>query len=453
MNKTLPAISLSIMLLLTLVSGAQSRPPLQTPYTYTAFDGQQYTLYPYIGRRVALLTPSAEINDSTLRQVVDTLDRAFDYYVQVTGRAPSAGLTYNNLLPIAVVASTCGAGCAQMGMTGIEITQESFDKLYEGVKNTGRYDQVLFYELGRNFWFYSEQLNYKESYNDGVIDTGFAVFMRYAAMQAAGATPNDDVLRDKTVTQDLINVYLANAAYTWDNTLQSNEAPTNELGLDGADLFASFLFALQKTYGEQFTIRLWQQIPKLSVADSTQAALDNFFIAASIAANTNLGSQFDIWRLPISDAARLQVQNPQNKTCTIQGRTYQAGELFCDPDSQQWQCQSSGITVSTGKSGSTVCPRTKSCIYTGVYYQPGENICNAAGEQWYCHTDGIYTFTGNIGIDFCPNAQVYCIYKGTTYTPGDYICNDAQQQWLCLNNGSYEFTGQTGDEVCPQLLQ
>ena len=60
-----------------------------------------------------------------------------------------------------------------------------FESMYREVAQNDRYSQIPFYELGRNFWFWSPQLEFKPPEQDPVI-TGFAVWMRFRSMAAAG---------------------------------------------------------------------------------------------------------------------------------------------------------------------------------------------------------------------------------------------------------------------------
>jgi hypothetical protein len=56
------------------------------------------------------------------------------------------------------VSQTCGAACSYLGVTGTEIEPPYFQTLYDGIANNDLYDQALFYEFGRNFWFYGDAL-------------------------------------------------------------------------------------------------------------------------------------------------------------------------------------------------------------------------------------------------------------------------------------------------------
>lgn len=80
--------------------------------------------------------------------------------------------------------TTCGAGCSVLGQAGIEIMHDYLEPLYTEVATSNQYDQVLFYELGRHFWFWSPQLQFKSPELDPVV-TGFAVWMRFRSMKAA----------------------------------------------------------------------------------------------------------------------------------------------------------------------------------------------------------------------------------------------------------------------------
>lgn len=281
----------------------------QTPqsFEYRATQGQTITLYPYTGQKIALLVPSPNLDNATLSQIVTVFDAAYDYYAQATGRDPGLFFNYNGLATIAVVPLTCGVGCGFLGFTGIELQNEWFDILYNGVRNQNEYDQVVFYEFGRNFWFYGDKIEYKDSDNAGSVTTGYAVFMRFMAMEATGVTPGlngNDFAVFKAEVQGLLDLYLADKSLDWNNTLRVGRAPTNLLGLGGADLFASFLFKLREYYGDNFVQQIWKEVAKRPDTQTTQDAVDNFVLAASAATDKNLTSLFaNTWRWPVSNAA------------------------------------------------------------------------------------------------------------------------------------------------------
>ena len=303
--------SILMTLCLTLPEAVSAQPK---PYQYRTFEDQSITLYPYTGQNIALLVPSPNLNEATLTQIVTVFDAAYDYYEQTTGREPALYFNYNGLGTIAVVPKTCGAGCGFLGATGIELVNPTFDVLYSGVRNNNEYDQVVFYEFGRNFWFYGDQVEYKGSDNTGSITTGYAVFMRFMALEATKVTPGPFNGTDFSVFQaeveGLLDLYLADPSLNWNNTLRLGKAPSNSLNLGATDLFASFLFELRELYGDQFIQQIWKEVENRPNASTTQDAVDNFILAASAAADENLTSLFvDTWRWPISNSAKEEAAN------------------------------------------------------------------------------------------------------------------------------------------------
>ena len=325
------------------------------PYSYTSFHGEHLTLYPYPGQKVALLVPSPDLDEATLYRIVYTFDAAYDYYHSATGREPGVFYNYNGLASIAVVPSTCGAGCAYLGATGIELLDtdgySAWDILYEGVLQRDEYDQVTFYELGRNFWFYGDEIEYKGSDNTGSITTGYAVFMRFMAMEAAGVTPGPyngiPFTYFESEVKGMLDRYLSNATLNWDNTLRVGQAPANPIGLGATDLFASFLFELRQLFGNSFIEQLWKEVAMRPDAGSTQQAVDNFILASSAASGRNLTTLFTTWRWPVSNEA---VQEAQSRF---------GAPFIPSPDLQ--------VNYSTGSPNSTF-------TFTGSYYSPNTPV-------------------------------------------------------------------------------
>jgi hypothetical protein len=278
---------------------------------YQAFDNTVYTLKPWLGRNVAILTaPTRALNTNVMGQIVQALDKAWDFYAQATGQRPT---TYSptTLLGrdvIAVVASTCGAGCSYVGFTGTEILSSYFDILYNGVAFSQEYDQVLFYEFGRNFWFYASQLDYHGPDVDPVA-TGFAVYMRFAAMDAAGVAGapfnGHSFTTFRTAVTNLLDSYLSQKSLNWSNTFRISQAPSNPLGLGATDLIASLLMRIDRDFGgPNFALSFWKNAGSRPAAATTQGAVDNFILAACATVNQNLTGIFSTkWKFPVSASA------------------------------------------------------------------------------------------------------------------------------------------------------
>lgn len=286
------------------------------PVSYETFQGEKVLLYPWLGKRVAILTKSPALNRQIMAELCAAFDGIFEFYAQATGREPTPLRIYEGRLTMAEVEKTCGAACGYLGHTGIELTPGVFQDLYSGYEKGRTIDQAPPYEFGRNFWFYGKQLAYQKPVTDRSVTTGYAVFMRMAALDAIRAKVGP--FRDRTgaefraVMESLVDLYEADATLTWENTLKRDAAPKNPLGLNGTDLFASFCLRLMRDYGGlEFVKRLWKEVEKLPAAKSTEQALDNFVIAASRAAERDLSGHFATkWRWPVSPSAKKESAIP-----------------------------------------------------------------------------------------------------------------------------------------------
>jgi serralysin len=284
------------------------------PVQYTTDDGDHLLLFAWAGNHIAFLTPSADLEPQVMAQLLTVFDKVYDYYSKATGRQPTKFRTFAGRDTIAVVKKTCGAGCSYLGFTGIELLESTFETLYTGVRDRDEFDQVLFYEFGRNFWFYDAQIQYRPPADQSSVATGYAVFMRFMAMDAARVRPgpyNDiDFGFFRSTVEGLVHQYEADPRLNWDNTLRVGKAPGNPLGLQGTDLFASFLMRLTGVFGLRFASHLWLEVAARPAAATTQDALDNLVLAACSAAGSNLTEVFaERWRWPLSAAAKEEARS------------------------------------------------------------------------------------------------------------------------------------------------
>jgi hypothetical protein len=292
-------------------SALKSNSLMPVPVTYQDFSGANLNLYAWEGRYTVLLSSRSDLSRSAMASILRTTDKIYLFYQHSTGYTPSLAKEFHGKATIADVAATCGAGCGYLGATGIELQSFYFEKLYNGVLANKTYDQPIFYEFGRNFWNLSSQLAYVSPDSPDAVITGFAVFMRFMAIEATGVRVgnfNDWTLAEfRSRVKAMVDLYVADPTQTWDNTLRLNRPQANNpSNLGGTDLFASFVFRLARDYGgDAFVNRLWKEAAKRPPATSTQDAVDNFFLAASAAANRNLTTLFTVkWRWPVSAAAQ-----------------------------------------------------------------------------------------------------------------------------------------------------
>ena len=230
---------------------------------------------------------------TVMTKLVKALDRAWKYYATTTGPLPVTAHSLNGRDEVAEVSTTCGAGCGYLGATGIEIQTSYFEALYRQIAEDNLYDQIPFYELGRNFWFWSPQLEFKSPDQDPVV-TGFAVWMRFRSMAAAhvkGAPFNGTPFRVfASQVAALAGQYEADPSLTFADTLAMDKSP----GLyGGADFWASLMTQLADRHGGQtFVRRFWRRADTLPSASSTTDAVTNWVRDARYAACTNLRRVF-----------------------------------------------------------------------------------------------------------------------------------------------------------------
>jgi hypothetical protein len=300
--------------------------PLPKPVAYRSILQADLMMNVWQGRHVSFLTPTTMIGlgKMTMAALISRVDLAFDYYHHAIGSDPDPYppcYYINGRGTIAVVEDTGGAGYSFSGATGIELQTASFITLYNGVDQKRQYDQVAFYELGRNFWVFGSQLEYGSNCSDCTGEsfaTGFAVFMRFKSMEYANVDgapyKGARFLRFKQNVVNLIDVYMADRSQNFGNTLAvGHGVPGSNLG--STDLFASFLFRLGRDYGgDAFFLKIWKRVHEQPAATTEQGAIDNFFLACCYTTGRDLRGLFvDQWRWRISPEAL-------SEACTIHAR-------------------------------------------------------------------------------------------------------------------------------------
>jgi hypothetical protein len=272
-----------------------------SPVSYTAQDGHKETLTPWQGQHVTVLVEPGSRDPAVMGKLVGALDRAWNYYAATTGRTPHSNrFTLHGRDEIAEVSSmnppnSCGgAACTYIGQTGTETLTQYFESGYQQIAQHNLYDQPLFYELGRSFWFWGDQLAFKSPDSDPVV-TGFAVLMRFQSMAAAGvngapfnsSTPFNTF---KSQVAALAGQYEANPSLTFAQTLAQNKSPG---AYGGTDFWASLMMQLAARHGgQEFLNRFFRRASSQAAASQTRGAVANWQQAASYAACVNLSSVF-----------------------------------------------------------------------------------------------------------------------------------------------------------------
>jgi len=309
-------------------------PVIITPVSYVSFNNINYPsiFYVYEGKNVVFFvasnyfsTPSVLANMQTL---ISVFDKAYEWYAFYTGRIPfpyAPNLYNNKLVIVGGVNSTCGElfesnGCGLISYTGVEIIKPYWDTTYvnnlTSSSNTA-YDQILFYELGRNFWFYDSQLigsNYNSPDGLGCIDTAYAIFMSLLTIektnvQGAPIWPTSMTFNEyKNYIESLLSIYI-NGEYNFYNTFKDDTGVPNPLNFDCSYLLASLFLNLKNRFGDIWLENIWKKIQQKSLANTKQEAVDNFIISCAEAVQLNVISLFeDYYKWPISPQAKAYIE-------------------------------------------------------------------------------------------------------------------------------------------------
>jgi hypothetical protein len=280
------------------------------PITYKTFQNNTVKGYIWNGKKVSILTQRNDLDPEIMNNWLNYLDLANEFYFNATNRVlgnSSLKEAGSNQL-IAVVNATCGAGCGYLGANGIEYLNYFFDFDYDFIKRDGAVNHIPFYEMGRNFWGYSEKLTYG-SYGIESMVTGFAVYMRFKSMEYAKLKPSTfdgfDFDFYKTNVKNMVGVYLNNNALTFENTFGVNKGfAVGGQNLSSADLFASFCLKIESEYSKpDFSTIIWKEVAKRPNVANRQDAIDNFILASCATLNKNIVSKFIEWKFPVSNNA------------------------------------------------------------------------------------------------------------------------------------------------------
>jgi serralysin len=283
--------ALSCVVFAAIALPGQTSGPAATAISYRSMQGATYDLHAWVGRNVALLTREEALDAPTMDRIVAALDSAFAIYSQITGRAPNAlqDTTLNGRDIVAEVpdGKTCGAGCGYLGANGVEVTSTYFQILYQGVKNNNEYDQVVFYEFGRNFWSYGDQLGKLDPFV-----TEFAIVNRFISIDRAGLKggpfrklPYLEFKR--SIVGELLSSYLATSDLNWQNTLLIGKAPPNPNNWSASDLAAGMFYKIYSDFGWEKYKAFWKAMRQLPKANTPDDAVRNFLSAAITATGSD----------------------------------------------------------------------------------------------------------------------------------------------------------------------
>ena len=291
--------------------------------TYVSFEGNTYEMAVWKGEHVALLTPPQTIADSeVMANLLQAFDAGYEYYQSTTGVEPSdnPATTIDGLSTISIVTATCGAGCGYLGSRGVEILSDWFGSnltgdyprvlgFYDTMRDSHTITSIVFYELGRNFWFYSDQLG------DYGFTTGYAVINRYFAGHSSGLPFDGSEIAEsyENVTLPTIAAtYFNHATATGLSTLGQSLGIDNSTGFNGtADLAAALFRILREHAGPDGYAQFWHLLPFAPSQHSASDAFANFVDTAEPATGMDYSFLFKSgWAFEVGTSGNDTLNSP-----------------------------------------------------------------------------------------------------------------------------------------------
>lgn len=258
---------------------------------YTRFDGQTESLRAFQGESVILLVPQDQVfavDPGQVREILRRLDLSWEYYLHTMGREPplygdritmADASSPPHLPTLAVVESSCGAGCGLVGAASLEIGVGIWQETYQNAVSGGETRGVFEYEMGRNYWLYGSVFHAPDvpSYH---LATAFATIFGYQAGVAGGSTQEPG--------HELVD-WVASYRAAFDAYLQApNWRLIRDGGQSGEKIVGGLWLYLEEQYGSGFHARFFRQANQLAAAANLDEAVSNYIIAASVAAGQNL---------------------------------------------------------------------------------------------------------------------------------------------------------------------
>ena len=275
-----------------------------------------FTMYPWQGKSVVLLTTRNDFDGGVMARFLERLDGGWQLYTNIIGTVPKplrqvAGKPIITAVPDFTVLDGAYAR-GFVGLTGIE-AGGFYRYDYPMVRaNPNAFPHYYFYEMGRNFFLFGNR--------HSCFTTGFAVFMRYVCMESLKCyDPEDGVRRVIESAEGLYAQSHMGFLRAFTNAAGMGEKDTRIHGSDGTPLvpsdqpvmYASAQLKLWREYGRNdwarrffAALRVLPESPDDTEAGALSQSL-NWFVAASVAARRSLVPLFvDRWRLPLTAQQR-----------------------------------------------------------------------------------------------------------------------------------------------------
>lgn len=291
------------------------------PASYRAFDGTTHALTRYTGRFVDLLLPATWIDgdgldDAARRLLLDRADFVYQHATELmTGEPAGAGR-----LEIAVVPSTCGYGCGNIAMKGIEVVSSDAAKTeLRSDLAAGVLPRILVHEMSHNFDLLGRDLweGAPSTFDSHAWTTFFEKYLQtYTRMGSTTSSP-DDV--QKSATDSTWGAYVRDTAASWKRCI-AEEACDAE-GVSANTTWGGATHRFVQLHGPHAARRFLAALTSLRAAhgpsQSLQDRADLHFEAMAQGASADLGCYADAWRWSISAGLRARLASlPAEPRCS-----------------------------------------------------------------------------------------------------------------------------------------
>ncbi len=278
----------------------------KTEILYDSFKGERLHLDLINGKNVSFALLENPIPTSDLTKLILKIDSAYDYAKVITGFEPKVKSNFlSDKLIYAQVSNTCGVGCGYLGMKGVEIEKEYFNGILLNFHTDKEIDPLFFYEMGRNFFPYSNKLELKINKETHIISTGVAIYIQCKlANNSMGKISKVNSTPFKYYYKSLVS--LADSARGVDkifiqDALLSNQNVPQLNNWSVADIIASILIEMEQGESrDSFLVNFYTACRNFKDSSSVQNSLDNFVLACSLATKKNQINYFIEIGWPIS---------------------------------------------------------------------------------------------------------------------------------------------------------
>lgn len=309
----LPLLCACIMALPCLAAELRPGAPVEIqPFNPDKWKEHQVStrMVPWLGQRVVFLTASSNHSPRVMTALVESLDKGWEVYADLTGRQPGRHkqvLDKPSFVALPRPDLSCGIGCGFLGVSGVELgkfDQDDYPRLQRNIRDVPHY---MFYEMGRNFYTFGKK--------HSEFTTGFAVFMRYVVIDALGL---DDAELETRRRIEEVEARLGATDHTFAR-LFTNHSGLGEKAPRLADVhpcdqpvtYASAMLRLRREHGGDAWVRRFFQLlataPDVEVRDEAGALVQarHWFLCACLAAQADLSPDFcDRWRMTLPPTTR-----------------------------------------------------------------------------------------------------------------------------------------------------